>query len=159
MKRNIARATLVILPFAVLLASVAPAAHADACSNASVAGDWAYTYTGTLFTPNGPVPLASVGHFRLDRSGNLSGSQVRSVAGSSGTEEIAGAVSVNSDCTASSTISVYVNGQLLRTGNIPFVFDNNRNHTRAIFQSLTLSDGTNVPVVITVEGNRISSND
>jgi hypothetical protein len=30
---------------------------------------------------------------------------------------------------------------------------------RAIFQSLTLPDGTNVPVVITIEGNKLFPKD
>ena len=32
------------------------------CSTARAAGDWAYTYTGSILTPNGFVPAAAVGH-------------------------------------------------------------------------------------------------
>jgi hypothetical protein len=91
--------------------------------------------------------------------GNIAGSQTRSVAGQSGLEDIAGTVSVNSDCTASGTIEVLVNGQLQRTAGLALVYDSNGNHMRAIFQSLNLPDGTNVPVVITVDGNRVTSRD
>jgi len=79
------------------------------------------------------------------------------VAGQSGAEDISGTISVNSDCTASLSINVSVNGQLLRTAALAAAFDSNGNHVRAIFQSLTLPDGTNVPVVITVDGNRVRS--
>jgi hypothetical protein len=143
---------------AVLTAAMAPSqANAAQCSTASTAGNWAYTYTGTIFTPAGPLPAASVGHFHQDAGGNITGSQNRSVAGQSGLEDISGSISVNSDCTASLTINVLVNGQLQRTAALAGVFDSSGNHVRVIFQSLTLPDGTNVPVVITIDGNRVTS--
>jgi hypothetical protein len=131
-------------------------AHAR-CSQAGAAGNWAYTYTGTIFTPNGALPLASVGQYRQDAAGNVTGSQTRSVAGDSGVEDISGAVTVNADCTATAKIDVLVNGQLQRTAALAIVYDNNGNHARMIFQSLTLPDGTNVPVVITLDGNRLTT--
>jgi hypothetical protein len=79
------------------LALVPVEAKANNCSNAAAAGDWAYTYTGTVFTPGGPVPAASLGHFSQDSSGNIVGSQTRSVAGISGVEEILGKLNVNKD--------------------------------------------------------------
>lgn len=158
MKCNIARTTLMLCAMCVL-AIVPLQAEANRCSIAATAGNWAYTYTGTIFTPNGPVPAASVGHFTQDASGNLTGNQTRSVAGSCGPEDIAGNITVNKDCTASTTIGVFVNGQLQRTAVIAVVFDNSTNHARMIFVSLTLPDGTNVPVVITGDLNRISGKD
>ena len=134
-------------------------AEASHCSTAAAAGKWAYTYTGTIFTPNGPLLAASVGHFTQDTAGNLAGSQARSVAGNSGVEEISGTVSVNKDCTGSATISVFVNGQLQRTAVLAIAFDGNMNHGRGIFQSLVLPDGTNVPVVITSDNTRVFSRD
>jgi hypothetical protein len=121
-----------------------------------VAGSWAYTYTGTIFTPNGPLPAASVGHFTLNSAGDVTGSQARTVAGQSGVEDISGTVSVDRDCTASATINVSVGGQLQRTAVLALVFDSNGKHVRMIFQSLTLPDSTNVPVVITIDGNKVS---
>jgi hypothetical protein len=156
MKTNCVRTPLVL--GAVLLATMA-LAHGAACSNASAAGRWAYTYTGTIFTPNGPLPAAAVGHFRLDAAGNVTGSQSRSVAGQSGAEDISGTASVNGDCTASTTINVFVNGQLQRTAELALVFDSSGNHIRGIFQSLTLPDGTNVPVVLTIDENRLVNRD
>ena len=79
---------LVLASCLVLVVSVIMAplpALASQCSTAGAAGKWAYTYTGTIFTPSGPVPAASVGHFSEDAAGNLTGSQARSVAGTSGT--------------------------------------------------------------------------
>jgi hypothetical protein len=134
-------------------------AEASHCSTAAAAGKWAYTYTGTIFTPNGPLPAASVGHFSADAAGNITGSQARSVAGNSGVEDISGTVIVNQDCTATANIDVLVNGQLQRTAVLAVVFDNNMNHARAIFQSVTLPDGTNVPVVITSDDTRLFPRD
>jgi hypothetical protein len=129
------------------------------CSAAMTAGAWDYTYTGTIFTANGPLPAASLGHYSQDSAGNVAGSQVRSVAGASGVEDISATISVQRDCTASAVVGVYVNGQLQRTANVAFVFDSDGNHMRAIFQSLIQPDGTNIPVVITIEGNKVFSKD
>jgi hypothetical protein len=158
MKTNFARALLVLVATFVL-ALVPLQAEASHCSNAGQAGNWAYTYTGTIFTQNGPLPTASVGRFNQDATGNITGSQARSVAGNSGVEDISGNVTVNPDCTASATINVLVNGQLQRTAVLALVYDNDRNHGRLIFQSLTLPNGTNVPVVITVDANRLVNRD
>ncbi len=146
-------ATFLAFVFSVALAPLQ--AEASHCSTAASAGKWAYTYTGTIFTPNGPLPAASVGHFSGDAAGNLTGSQTRSVAGSSGVEDIAGTFSVNKDCTGTATINVLVNGQVQRTAVLALAYDNNQNHARGIFVSLVLPDGTNVPVVITSDNARV----
>ena len=129
----------------VLVFSMTPLqAQAAHCSTAAQAGNWAYTYTGTIFTPSGPLPAAAVGHFSEDAAGNLIGSQARSVAGSSGIEDISGTASINKDCTGTATIGVFVNGVLQRTAVLALVVDSNMNHARAIFQSVTLPDSTNL---------------
>jgi len=156
MQANLAH-TLIVLSATVVLSLAPLQAHASHCSNANTAGDWAYTYTGTIFTPGGPIPAASVGHFQQDVSGNVSGGQSRSVAGNPGVEDISGTVTVNKDCTATATVNVFVNGQLQRTTTLALVYDSNGSHVRMIFQSVTLPDGTNVPVVITIDGNRVTS--
>src|SRR5215469_3741119 len=126
MKHRISAVNIGLVLFAIVVMGLASApAEASKCSAASVAGDWAYTYTGTIFTPGGPVPAASVGHYRQDASGKVVGSQSRSVAGLSGVEDISGNVTVHPDCTASATINVLVNGQLQRTDEIAVVYDNN----------------------------------
>lgn len=152
------RRMLVATAVAVFVATALPA-HAAHCLEASPAGNWAYTYTGTIFTANGALPAASVGHFTQDAEGNIVGSQTRSVAGSSGVEDITGSVAVNPDCTATATINVFVSGQLQRTAVLALVYDTNGNHARMIFESLTLPDGTNVPVVITIDANRLTTKD
>jgi hypothetical protein len=156
MKNNVVRTLLFTM--AIAIPALTPLqAQASQCSNASIAGKWAYTYTGTIFTPSGPLPAASVGHYHQDTAGNISGSQARSVAGSSGVEDISGTVMVNKDCTGTATINVLVDGQLQRTATLALVYDSDGNHARMIFQSLKLPDGTNIPVVLTIDANRLSS--
>jgi hypothetical protein len=157
MKTQLARALLVLAAGFVLgLVPLQARAH---CSNASAAGNWAYTYTGTIFTTNGPLPAASVGHFKQDAAGNVIGSQTRSVAGDAAVEDIAGNIALKKDCTAAATIKVFVSGVLQRTAVLALAYDNDGNQVRGIFQSLTLPDNTNVPVVITIDGNRLFSKD
>jgi hypothetical protein len=154
MNNRIVRVLVVLVAAVVALGPMH--ASASPCNLANTAGNWDYTYTGTIFTQNGPLPAAAVGHYHQDLAGNISGSQTRSVAGSSAAEDISGTISVNSDCTATATVNVLVNGQLQRTAVLQGVMDSNRKHARDIFQSLTLADGTNVPVVLTADVSRIS---
>jgi hypothetical protein len=155
MKRNIARTTLAVHSFVVLL-TLMPAAHASTCTMASVAGNWGYTYTGVLILPSGPVPVAAVGRYTADVSGNISGTQTRTLAGATAQEAIKGSSTVNSDCTVTGTIGVYdQSGNLLRSATIAGVSVNNGKELKEIFESLTLADGTSLPVVITGEANKI----
>lgn len=89
-------------------------------------------------------------------SANASSCSLASTAGNSGVEDTSGTITVNKNCTAIATTNVFVNGQLQRTAVLAGVFDSNENHLRVIFQSLTLPDGTNVPVVLTLDASRIS---
>ena len=158
MKRNIARTRLVI--FSVVTICLLSSAYADDlgnCSLANVAGDWAYTYTGTLFAPTAALPVASVGSFTQDGRGNMAGTQNRSVAGTSAVETVTGTITVKTDCTGTLDANVYESGQFVRSAVIPLIYDNNRKHFRAIFRSLTLPNGANVPVTITIDGMRVSS--
>jgi len=74
-------------------------------------------------------------------------------------EDVSGTVTVNKVCTSTGTINVVANGQPQRTSVLALIYDSNENHVRMIFQSVTLPDGTNVPVVITVDGNRLTTNE
>ena len=145
----------IVSTLGMLLLAAVPNLRAATCSKQSVAGKWAYSYTGTIFTPNGALPAAAVGRYTADANGNLIGSQTRSVAGSSGEEDIAGTFTINADCTGIATINVFVNGQLQRTAVLAVVYDDNMNHARGIFESLVLPDNTNVPVVITSDNTRV----
>jgi hypothetical protein len=132
-------------------------AEASSCSQAALAGKWAYTYSGTISIPDW-VAVASVGRFHQDAAGNLDGGQTRSVAGMSLPEDISGTITVNTDdCSATGTINAGVGGVVQRTAIVALAYDQDGNHMRGIFQLLTAANGTNLPVVITIDGNRVNT--
>jgi hypothetical protein len=146
-----------VVVFAMFAQITVPSAQAGHCSAASVAGEWGYTYTGSLILPTGLVPVASVGKFTLDAEGNLLGTQTRSNGGASSQETITAKITVNEDCTGSGNFNVYQSGQLVRSAVLAIVWDNNSREMRGIFESLTLPNGLTLPVVITVDATRIAS--
>ena len=156
MKRNIARTMLVIISVVTLCIGLASAAHAaEHCSNAKVAGNWGLTLTGTLILPTGPVPGAAVARLSVDAAGNITGTEARNVGGGFANETITGSWAVNSDCTATATVNIYESGVLTRTSVLAIVFVDDSSKIRAVQESLTLPDGTPIPVVITLDGNKL----
>jgi hypothetical protein len=157
MKRKIARTMLVIISVATLYLGLVPAAQAaDHCSNAKAAGNWGLTLTGTLILPTGPVPGAAVARLSVDAAGNIAGTEARNVGGGFANETITGSWAVNSDCTATTTVNIYESGVLTRTSVLAVVFVDDSSKIRAVQESLTLPDGTPIPVVITLDGNKLS---
>lgn len=155
MKCNSVHAALMLASMSMLTMLALPA-QASQCSQVSAAGNWAYTYTGTVFAPNA-LPAAAVGHFHQDAKGNVTGSQTHTLAGGTEVEDITGTATVNRDCTGSATINVYLSGVLLRTATLNLAYDSDGTHARMIFTSLTQADGTVLPVAVTIDANRESS--
>jgi hypothetical protein len=158
MKRNIARTTLLIAVAAFCLSSAPAVQAAQRCSLAKAAGTWGFTLTGTLLVPN-PVPGGAVGRLTMDTAGNVSGTEARNVGGSFANETITGSWTINSDCTGTLTANVYESGVLVRISVFAFVLVDNSSKIRAVQASLTLPDGTNIPSVITVDGNMLFPDD
>jgi len=146
--------------FLAALSGIAPVAqaHNRSCSQAGVAGEWGYIYTGTIILSTGAIPTASVGRFTLDAAGNISGTQTRNVGGSVAEETIKGTGTVNHDCTATYKVDVYDGaGNLLRTAVLASVFVDNATELRAMFASLVLPNGASIPTVITVNAKKLHS--
>jgi hypothetical protein len=144
--------TFAAISFFLLLATCVHAA----CSGATAAGTFGFTTTGTLILPTGPVPVAAVGMVSFDRDGDATGSQDRSVGGAFAHETIAGTLTVNRNCTISLLANVFdSSGNLVRTSTIPGVLVDNGKHIRAIFETVTLPNGVNLPSVLTIEAERI----
>lgn len=157
MKRNIVKTTLVIISVVTLWMGLASAARADdngRCSTATVAGNWGLTLNGVLILPTGPVPAAAVLRATADVEGNITGTEARNVGGGYADETFTAKWIVNPDCTASATVSFYEAGQLVRISAVTIVFDDNSKGVRMVQKSLTLPDGTELPVVVTVEGRK-----
>jgi len=145
--------TLAALAIAVLC--LAPSLHA-ACTNATLAGTFGFTTTGVLILPSGGVPVGAVGSITFDLNGNASGSQDRSIAGAFAHETFSGTFTINSNCESNLTANVFdSNGNLVRTSTLDGVLTNNGKQIRAIFESITLPNGTSLPSVLTLEGNRV----
>jgi hypothetical protein len=138
-----------------LLLLAAPGLNAI-CSNATAAGTYAFTSTGTLILPTGAAPVAAVGLITFQLNGNTTGSQDRSVGGAFAHETITGTLTVNRDCTSSLVANVYdTSGNLVRISTISAVFVNNAKLIRGVFESVTLPDGTALPAILTVDANRM----
>ena len=138
-----------------------PIVHADAprgCSAEKIAGNWGFTLTGTALFPsaNGSVPVlvAAVGTLTADDQGNINGTEARSVGGGYADETVTGNWTVNPDCTGTFQVNLYESGQLVRTSVTSIVFDDNSKEFRMVQKSLALPNGTEVPVIITLEGRK-----
>jgi len=160
MKRNIS--TLLVgsmLIMSWMLLGLAPAAHAANCSTSTVAGDWAFTLIGTILTPSGGIPAAAIPTATVDKNGIATNAkEARNVGGGYADETLTGYWTVNSDCTGTLYINAYESGQLVRTSVVSIAFDDDSAELRGVQKSLILPDGTNVPVVITLEGRKQHSN-
>jgi len=155
MKHNIVRAAF----FAMLLLSLAAVAQAQRhgiCTPAMVAGSWAYTETGTLYVPTGPVPIAIVGSYTIDANGNLLGARTSSVGGTIATATIKGTATVNSDCTGTLELSFYNPlEQLVNTAEKNVVYLNYATEARAIITSVHLPNGTSLSAVMTTDAKKM----
>src|SRR3974390_2263786 len=137
-----------------------PVVHADSpngCSTESVAGNWGVTLNGSLILPTGLVPAAGVARGTFDAQGNITSgaTEARNVGGGFGNETLTGSWVVKPDCTGTLTIYAYESGTLVRTSVLAIVFVDNLNEVLMVQDSLTLPDGTTLPVVITAEGKRV----
>ena len=126
-----------------------------ACSLASVAGEWAYTETGTVIPATVAVPFAAVARYTLDANGNLSGTATSSSGGTVANVTLKGMGTVNSDCTGTLTVGVYALGTLVRTVDFDLVYVDKAREGRAIVTSLVLANGTAVPAVLTVDAKKL----
>src|SRR6516225_10028708 len=159
MYRNITRSALLILSIATLHMSLAPAVRAqnNSCSTAKAAGEWGFTLTGTILLPTGPVPAAAIVRATVDAQGNGTGTEPRNVGGDFANETLTASWTVNSDCTGTLTVNAYESGALVRTSVLSLVFVDNLREVLMVQQSLTLPDGTTLPVVINVGAKRVFS--
>jgi hypothetical protein len=123
-----------------------------ACTKSTVAGRWGFSTNGSIPAIG---PVAATGVFTQDPSGNITGTQTRSLNGDVADETFNGTATVNSDCTGTDTIQVYQNGALVRTTTLHVVYDDNGREARAVFTSLVLPDGTSLPSIISIEARKL----
>ncbi|PYV66442.1 MAG: hypothetical protein DMG84_20540 [Acidobacteria bacterium] len=92
-----------------------------------------------------------------DASGNLAGTQTRSLNGDVADETFTGNAIVNPDCTGTDVIQVFESGVLVRTTMLNLVYDDNGRAARAIFKSLVLPNGASLPAVLAIEAQKVFS--
>ena len=126
-----------------------------ACSAAVVAGDWAYTETGSVFPASVAVPFAAVARYSLNAGGDLVGIATSSSGGTVANVTLKGTGTVNADCTGTLTVGVYSSGSLVRTATFDVVYVEGGREARAIIASLVLANGTIVPSVLTVDAKKV----
>jgi hypothetical protein len=123
----------------------------------ALAGQAGYVDTGVVITPSGPVAFAAAGKVVGEADGSWTATQTGGTAGNIAKNLLKGTTTLNSDCTATITLSVYDESgtTLLRTATFFAVFDDNASEEREIATSLVLvnSDGTRVPVPAVITGN------
>ena len=138
---------------------IVPVANARSCSLERTAGKYGFTLTGVVLPGTGPAPIAAVGRAVLDDTGNVTGTESRSVGGGFADETFTGTYTVNPDCTGTTTLAFYESGKLVRTSILSLVFDDHEREIRMVQKSLQLPppSGAFLPVVITVEARRIST--
>jgi hypothetical protein len=159
MKRYIVSVVPVLALLGILIASSASAQTKDhhGCSTVTTAGNWAFTDSGSVV---GLGPFGAIGTFTLDAAGNVIGEQTNSVNGSVSRLTFSGPYTVNSDCTGSTNLDVFDSlGNKVRTSGLDLVFDDDIQEMRAIFTSVVLPNGVNLPAVITLEARRLFSKD
>ena len=136
----------------------ARALSAGGCGLANVAGSFGFSYNGVAVTSTGTIPVAAAGKFHSDAAGNFTGDEVNSLAGTAAYQTISGKLTVNSACSGELVANVYQNGQLVRTSYIHLQYQDNDNQVLGIFEKLVLPNGSQLPVVVTISGSRISTN-
>jgi hypothetical protein len=156
MKHNVFSRFAIVVAVALLAApALIRAQDFRYCSNATSAGKWGFTTNGVLLTSAGAVPVTATGRFTQDFNGNLAGSQVRSLGRGVAHETFTGTITTNPDCTAKYTISVYDDsGNLLRTSVLDAVFTNNGRKAHVVFESIVLPNGTSLPSVLSIDGDK-----
>jgi hypothetical protein len=155
MKRKVfVRMSVLLLTSAVVLSATALGQQAASkhCTLANVAGKWGFTISGTIPSIG---PVAAIGKFTQDSSGNITGTETRSLNGDIADETLTGTAIVNSDCSGTDTFQVFEGGVLVRTSSVSVVYDDNRHEARALFTSVVLADGTPLPSILAVEAHQL----
>lgn len=158
MKSHIVR-LVCLLAVSLGLAAVASAQNHRTCSNASIAGAWGYTETGTVMvpstTPPTPVLAVAVGRYTFDRQGNFSGTQYSSAGGAVGQDTKQGTYTLKHDCTGTLTLSVWRDGVNVRNSVWAIVLTDDATEMRAIMTSMVVPNGPTLMPIMTLSATRV----
>lgn len=148
MRRNIKRIALATLLFAG--AALAQGPQSPTCTMTGRAGEYGFTWSGTMFLPTGPVLVTAVGRSTFDDAGNFSATQTLNRGGTVIHLTVKGTYTQNPDCTGTVTANTYdSSGNLVSKVTWANVSVNNMTEAHGVMTSFATADGTNVPVAIT----------
>jgi hypothetical protein len=149
----------VLIAVAMFAVSMVPTVQARPCSNATAAGSWSFTVTGTFFFPSpvGSVPLVNLGVLTFDESGNLVGTQTRNVGGAVGEEKVTGTLSLDPDCTGTVIAQAFdpSSGAPMGTAFTKIVLDDNGRQMHALITQELDGNGHSFPGVVSGGGERV----
>jgi hypothetical protein len=148
-----------LLSLTTLFIGLAPNAQAASCSLANAAGKWGFSYSGTALTLSGPVPIASNGFYAEDALGNIAGAETVNLGGNAVDETIVGKFTIAANCRWTLVANVYQASNLARTSVIDGVWVLNSTQGSASFRSVTLPDGSSLPVTIIINANKMFPSD
>ena len=159
MKRNIIWTLFLVAALLMSLTAVAKDKDDCTCSNATAAGTWGTTMTGTTFHPaTGAAGLfAAVNFATYDGVDTYWGTQTRSNNGVVSRVYFKGTYAVNPDCTGKKWTTSYADADyitVLNTVEQDFVLVNDGEELIEIFTTLTLPNGAVVPAVVTGHSKR-----
>ena len=157
MKCDIGYTSLVVVFTITLVLGMAATAQAGdaACSIAQAAGTYGFTTSGTVA---GVESRLSVGIFKADAAGNVTGKATSSTNGTITDETFSGTYTVNSDCTGTLIADIrYLSGKVLLTVTEDAVWDDNMREVRGIFTSAKLPDGTSLPTILNTQARKMVS--
>jgi hypothetical protein len=160
MKRSIVR-TICFATLFLALAAGASAQGGGSCWNAGLAGVWGYTETGTVINPTSgsAIPAVAVGTYTFDPVGNFTGTQYSSAGGTVSQDTKRGSYTVNANCTATLTLSVYDQSgtTLLRNSVWEIVLVEYAAEMRGIMTSMRMGPGmsVSVPPIMTMSAQRV----
>jgi len=146
MKRNMIWTMLFVATLLLSMAAAASAKDGRTCSVA--AGEWGFTWTGTLIIGTSGVPAAAIGKSSFDSEGNFSGTLTSSIGGAVSQDEMTGTYTMNPDCTGTMTVNIL--GAVSRIATWDFVIDDNGKESRAIMTSMVIVGGPPVKPVVTM---------
>ena len=156
MKRNIVCASFFLSIFLLGMTAAALSQDDGKCTMIGRAGDYGFTWTGTMILPSGPVPAAGVGASTFDAAGNMWGTQTTTINGSVSKRMVRGTYTVNPDCTGTLDTSSYDESwNLVNKSTWVGVSVDKMNETRLIMTSMERADGAKIPVAITLNGKKL----
>lgn len=152
MMHKIGRATF-LLSFVMVLVNLSPSAHAQHCSSAQAAGNYAFSDSGQVINVG---PRAAVGLITFNAAGQIHGQVTASLNGGITQMRLSGTYTVNPDCSGAANFGEFDQaGNPILTATVFIAWDDNMQHARFIFTSVVLADGPSLSIAVNGEARKL----